>query len=370
MSQAGLGLISSGSSGSKPPRRGKSALAVLSAVVVLLVIVGGAGFFAYTSFLKPAPDYAGDGTGSVMVVVRPGDGIPAIGESLQAADVVQSARAFVSAASDDPRARGIQPGTYRMRTQMSAKAALAILVDPANRTGVITIPEGSRASRVAEIAAAVTGLPVADFLAVMRSPSGLGLPAYAKGSVEGFLFPSTYDVGEKPNATQVLAAMVAKYKEVAARVQLDQRSAAMRQTPYSILTIASIIQAEGQVEDYPKIARVIYNRLECTLPTCKSEYIQRRLQMDSTINYANGISELHLTQEQLSQDGPYNTYKNPGLPPTPIDNPGEAAIEAALSPAQGNWLYFVSVPGFTKFSENHAQQQEAEKQWHAMEGGN
>lgn len=364
MSQIGLGMSSGG--GGKRPKRG-SRMAVLASLAALVVLVGGVGWFAYGAFLRPAPDYAGDGTGSVIIQVRQGQGIPAIGETLQAADVVESAKAFVRVASDDSRARGIQPGSYRMRLRMSARSALDLLVNPANRVGVIVVPEGTRAATVAEIAGQATGIPIEDFLAVMRSPGALGLPPYAKGDVEGFLFPATYDAGEAPTATKVLAAMVAKYREVAGEIELEQRAAAVQQSPYAILTMASIIQAEGQVADYTKISRVIYNRLACTIPACKSEYIQKRLQMDSTINYALGTSELHLTKAQLSTDGPYNTHKNAGLPPTPIDNPGVAAIEAALNPAEGKWLYFVSVPGFTQFSDTFAQQQEAEKAWKAFE---
>jgi len=364
MSQLGLEM-KSGEAGTKRPKR-RSRAAVLVSLLVLMALVAGAGAVVYQFFLRPAPDYPGPGSGSAIVVVRAGEAIPAIGETLQQADVVLSARAFVQAASDDSRARGIQPGSYRMPMQISARAALDVLVDPANRGGVIVIPEGTRATKVAQLAAESTGIPVAEFLSVMENPSALGLPAYAKGKVEGFLFPATYDVGANPTATKVLTDMVTKFKQVAASLDLERRAAALGQTPHGIVTIASIIQAEGRtVEEYGKISRVIYNRLACTLPACKADHIQQRLQMDSTINYAQGTAELDLTMEQLNKDGPYNTHINKGLPPTPIGNPGETAIEAALEPASGDWLYFISAPGFSQFSDTFAQHQEAERKWRA-----
>ena len=144
--------------------------------------------------------------------------------------------------------------------------------------------------------------------------------------------------------------------------------AASGQSPYDVLKIASILEAESQPADYAKVARVIDNRIACTLPACKAEYIQGRLQMDSTINYAQNTSDINLSKAELSADGPYNTYKNKGLPPTPIGNPGAAAIEAALNPAPGNWLYFVSDQGFTEFSDTFAQQKAAEERYRASKG--
>lgn len=368
MSQVGISLMQRNGSSGPPPRRKKSRLAVSVALSIVVVLVAVAGFIGYSLFLKPAPDYPGPGTGSVTVQIGKGDGIPAIGQMLQREDVVLSSEAFVKAASGDDRARSIQPGSYEMRQQMSAKEALDVLTNPANRAGVVSIPEGARSSRVAEIAAAATKIPLADFVAVMKDPKDLGLPAYSHNHVEGFLFPSTYDFPTSGvSATTVLRAMVTKYKEVTAGMNLEARAAAIGQSPYSILTIASIIEGEGLVADYPKISRVIYNRLACTLPACKSEYIQGRLQMDSTLNYAQGTHDTNLSAAQLGADGPYNTHKNKGLPPTPIGNPGVKAIDAALDPAPGNWLYFVSDPKFTQFSDTFAQQQEAEKKWRAIQ---
>ena len=129
-------------------------------------------------------------------------------------------------------------------------------------------------------------------------------------------------------------------------MDLVQRAQALNRSPYEILTVASLLEAEVRPADFTKVARVIYNRLDAGMP----------LQLDSTVAYATGADDLMLTQEQMDTASPYNTYLNTGLPPTPINSPGEAALDAALSPAQGPWLYFVTVnpkTGETKFAKGY-----------------
>ncbi len=367
MSQVGLTMTEGAPEGSPPPRkRGKAVVWIALLVVIGLLVV--AMWFAYSTVMKSAPNYEGEGTGSVIVKIEPGQSIASIGGTLAEKDVVMSSEAFVDAASDDPKARSIQAGVFQMRLQMSAQAALDLLTDPTNKAGVVIIPEGTRANRVAEIASQATGVPLEDYEAVISDPSDIGLPTWAKNHVEGFLFPATYDFEPGTPAATQFKAMVTKFKQVAAEINLERQAAAVGQTPYAILTIASILEAESQPGDFAKVARVIYNRLACTLPACKSEYIQGRLQMDSTINYAQNSSDLNLSAEELGADGPYNTHKNKGLPPTPINNPGAAAIEAALNPADGDWLYFVSDRSFTKFSDTFEEQKEAEQKWRESTG--
>ena len=112
------------------------------------------------------------------------------------------------------------------------------------------------------------------------------------------------------------------------------------------MIIASLVQAEGHPNDYGKVSRVIYNRLAAGMP----------LQLDATVNYVLKKSEINLSPDQIATDSPYNTYKNTGLPPTPINQPGEAAMTAALQPDEGDWLYFVAVnpdTGETKFTSDY-----------------
>lgn len=366
MSQVGLSMTSAPQSPKQPRKR--SRIAVLIAVLVAVGIVVGIAAFAYLKLFAAPADYTGQGSGSVVVKVNHGQSITAIGQTLASEDVVASAAAFVDAAAATPKANTLQPGSYRLKLQMSGAAAVSAMLDPANRVGAVTIPEGSRTTEVIKIASEATGTPVADYLPLVEDPSELGLPTWAKNHIEGFLYPATYDFAPETPAKQQLQAMVTKFNEVAATIELEDRAKQMGRTPYDIVIVASLLEAEGKQEDFAKIARVVYNRLDCELQTCKDEYIQGRLQMDSTINYAKGTDEINLSGEDLREDGPFNTYQNAGLPPTPIDNPGQVALEAALAPADGNWLYFVSDAGFTEFSETFAQQQEAEARWREQTG--
>lgn len=369
MSQVGLSMSNDASA--KRPSAKKTKKSRFGMIIVVLIVVGvvaGAAWFAYSMFLKPSPDYVGDGTGRVVVRIESGQSISAIGGTLASKDIVKSGGAFVDAAEQNSASRTIQSGVFVMKSQMSGAAALNAMLNPSRIAGSVVIPEGSRAARVAEIASEATGIPIADYDAIFMEPSDVGLPAWANNHIEGYLFPATYDFEPGLPAKDQITAMVAKFKEVAADINLEARAEARGQTSLEVVTIASIVQAEGKIEDFRKIARVIDNRIACTLPVCKSEYLQGRLQMDSTINYAQGTSNLNLSADELSADGPYNTYKNAGLPPTPIGNPGKTALEAALKPANGDWLYFVSDSNFTAFSETFVEQQAAEVKWRASQG--
>jgi UPF0755 protein len=368
MSQVGLTMTGGAETpASRPPGKKHSKVAVLVALGIVGAIVLAVLTAVYLLLFSSAPDYEGDGHGSVQVTIAPGSSIPQMGQTLEHADVVKSAQAFVDEASDDARARSIHAGSYNMRLQMSASAALDLLVNPANAVGAVLVPEGKRASEVAVIASQGTGIPVAQFVDVMKHPAALELPTWSNGDVEGFLFPASYNFTKEATATTVLKAMVDKFKEQATQLNLERSAAALGKTPYDVVKIASLIQAEGELSDYGKISRVIYNRLDCTWSACNEVPVTtekvKRLQFDSTLNYALGTSNLNLSKEQLTSNGPFNTNLQAGLPPTPINNPGSTALEAALAPEAGKWLYFVSVPGFTRFSSNFAEQQKAEKEY-------
>ncbi len=370
MSDVGLNL--SNPAPTEPANGGRSAVTLLIVAVIVIAIVGAIGYVVWRQFAS-GPDYPGPGVGAVTVQVKPGDSITAIGTTLEAEDVVASESAFVSVASGDPRARGIQAGYYEMRQQMSAQGALDILVDPPNRVALrVTVPEGMRATAIAALLAAETGIEQSSLEKHMKDPEGLGLPDYADGDVEGFLFPATYEVEPGATAQSVLRMMVTAYKQTVAELNMEERAAELGYTPYQILTIASLVQAEGLEADFGKIARVIENRLDCTLPACNeippvTDRV-KRLQFDSTINYAKDSNILDLSAQDLGEDGPYNTHLNAGLPPTPINNPGAAAIRAALNPTPGSWLFFVadSGVGFSQFSDNLAQHDQAVAEWNRL----
>jgi len=318
-----------------PPRvtrRGRT-IALLTVLVVLAGLLYG-GKALWTNVFGVA-DYDGAGTGKVVVQIQPGDSASEIGATLLAKEVVKSTKAFIEAAKDDERSRGLQPGFYALRLHMSGQAALALLLDPKARVrGRVTLPEGIPLSKVVERMVKFTEIPRADVVAALENPAVLGLPSWARNRPEGFLFPATYDVEPGTAAVDAIQMMTEKFAEVAAAVELEARATQLKLSPYALVVIASLVEAETHLDaDRPKVARVVFNRLKAGMP----------LQFDSTINYVRTERKARLSLEDLKVESPYNTYKNRGLPPTPINSPGEESIEAALSPASGDWLYFVVV---------------------------
>jgi UPF0755 protein len=320
----------------QPRRRGlPRPVGALILVVLLLAVAGGAVFAAgklMDSF--GTEDYVGQGTGSVTLKVVAGDSASDIGRTLAELDVVKSADAFTEAANDDARSRGIQPGTYRLRAQMSGKNALVLLLDPKSRAlGTVVVAEGLSVNEVLARVAAVTDLELPQLKAAAKNTKALGLPSWAGNHLEGLLFPATYGFEPDQDAVSVLREMVARFEQEAAALDLVERAAELDVSPYEIVTVASLAEREARKSDeYAKVSRVIYNRLD------KGQ----RLEIDATVLYGLGRTKGGLTTADLNKETPYNTRRNvKGLPPTPIASPGTKAIEAALSPAKGDWLYYV-----------------------------
>ena len=310
-------------------------VAVVAVVIVaLLAALGLGGKYAYSAVLG-APDYSGAGTGSVVVQVHSGDGSKTVGQTLVDSGVVKSVKAFTKAAKADSGYRRLQPGFYELHQRMSAKLAVRYLLDGKHRKrGRVTIPEGTPLAGVVDRLVKDTELKRQDVLDALGNPAVLGLPSYAAGKPEGFLFPATYDVEPGTAAVDALQMMTEKFAEVSGGLDLENAAKAVNLTPYEVVIVASIIEKETpQPGDRAKVARVVYNRLNRGM----------KLQLDSTLNYVLAERKARLTTEDISSASPYNTYKHAGLPPTPIDSPGEAALDAALHPAQGDWLYFVTI---------------------------
>jgi UPF0755 protein len=340
----------------KKHRRRRSVVVLLLA----LVLVGGAGFVVWSVFGdlfsgggsadETVQDYPGPGSGEVQVTVASGDTGGAIGQTLVDAGVVATVNAFTSAYAANPAATGIQPGTYGLQLEMKASDAVAALLDPANRvSNRVTIPEGYTAKQIYQRVYEVTGITVEDLEAAAADPAAIGLPAEAGGNVEGWLFPMTYEVEPGSTAASVLSQMVARTTAL-----LTEKGVAQDQWE-TVLNQASIVEREGKLdEDRAKIARAIDNRLAAEMP----------LQIDAINAYGLGIPGTELTYADTSQAqppyNPYNSYKITGLPPTPIANPGEVSIDAVLNPADGPWLFWVTVnldTGETKFAETFAEHQ-------------
>lgn len=320
------------------PRRVFGCLAV---VVALAVLVGGGlvaysyGLTALKDKLSPPPDYPGAGSGRVLVQVKSGDAASDIAATLLDKRVVKSLKAFTNEARNNPKSVGIQVGFYPMKRRMSAAAALAVLVKPDNRVRrVVTIPEGLRTDQIVDVLVKRTKFSHKQYDRVLAHPRELGLPSYAKGKAEGYLFPATYELAPGAKPRSILRSMVQRYRTAASRLRLPLRARARGYSVHDVMTVASIVQAEGRLDkDFPKIARVIYNRL----------HMKKPLQLDTTIVYVfKTKGKLTTTSQQRAVDSPYNTYRHAGLPPSPIAAPGDTAIKAALKPASGSWLYFVT----------------------------
>ncbi len=343
-------------------RRKRRGLAGCLAVVVALAVLAGGFYVAITKGVdfisdqfSSAEDFSGPGTGEVTFEVDEGDTIAEMGRDLKADGVVASVQAFIDAAAAEPDSNGIQVGFYPMQKEMAAADVIAILVDPANLVkSTVTVPEGLRVVDVLDILAEKTDFKRAAYAKALRDPAALGLPDYANGNAEGYLFPATYEI--PPNATprSVLKAMVDRWRQAAEKVDLEGAASALGRTPGELMTIASLIEAEGRGDDMPKIARVIYNRLDGPGDKAGTNGL---LQVDAAVNY--GLDQklgVTLTEDQKAVETPYNTYQIVGLPPTPIEAPGDDALAAAAAPAEGDWYYYVTVnlaTGETKFAETY-----------------
>ncbi|WP_327251783.1 endolytic transglycosylase MltG [Streptomyces sp. NBC_01244] len=338
-----------GRSGGKPKKR--SGMACLIAAVVIIGVVGGGGYYGY-SYLKDkfsaAEDFAGEGTGSVTVDIPKGAGTGEMGRILKAAGVVKSAGAFVAAAAANPKGNAIQAGSYTMKERMSAKAAVALMVNGAGMNAMDVIPGWRNVQVYEAIDQRLKLSPGTTKSVAAKEAKNLGLPDWAntnkdiKDPLEGFLYPARYDLGKDVTPQSLLKQMVGKANEAYGNADLKgQASKLGLNNPLQLVTVASLVQAEGKYQhDFDKISRVVYNRLK---PGNTETY--GLLDFDSTINYIKGQSTLDVgsVNDLRKLDDPYNTYKIKGLPAGPIGNPGPDALKSALNPEPGPWYYFVSV---------------------------
>jgi UPF0755 protein len=334
---------------SRPAKSGPAGPTFLVVLGLALVLVVGLGAVVVRSVFGGGPaDYAGSGHGQVVVQVREGDSASDIAATLLDADVVKSSGAFRNAADDEPKSRTIQPGFYRLRLQMKASAALTLMLDPTSRVrSRVVLPEGITLEQILARVAAGTEIKAADLQRAAARPAALGLPAFAlnKG-LEGLIFPATYDIEPGTTAVEALTMMVERFERAADDVGLEGGARALGRTPYEVLVIASLVEAEAKHdEDRGKVARVIYNRLARGMP----------LQLDATINYVLKARKVDILYKDLAVESEYNTYRNRGLPPGPINSPGAKSLRAALEPSPGNWLYFITVDasGRTEFTESY-----------------
>jgi UPF0755 protein len=355
--------------------RGKTVFALLMALILLGGIGGGA-FYGFDRIQARfvTPDYDGTGTGEALVEIKQGALIADMGDALYNAGVVKSTKAFIEAAEANSRSKNIQPGLYKVRKQMSAANALTMLLDLKNKvTNQVTIPEGRTAKQTYKLLSEKTKIPVKEFEAAAKNPEALGVPDFwfkrsdnkkVAPSIEGFLYPDTYEIAPKATAESILKDMVGNFLGVTDQMKFADRVPAERGgiSPYEALIVASLAQAEaGNKDDLGKVARVAYNRAYGEFP-CNC------LEMDVTVNYYLELigkptkSSKQMTAAEL--DDPKNPYnrKLPGMIPTPINNPGKQALEGAMATPVGKWLYFVAIDkqGHSEFAETYEQHQRNE----------
>lgn len=359
---AGGGTRSGGGRSVPPRRRRRGGWLVALLVVVVLVVGGGSvAWFGFhdkvckvLTFCQEPIDYTGSGNGQkVTFVIASGEIGSDVAKGLQQAGVTKTFQATYDILLKTNQS--FEPGSYTLQKQMSAKAALAALADPKNRmVHTAVIQEGITAEKAFQQLAAATGRPVSEFEGAAKDYVALGVPSDFP-SIEGFLFPATYQFDPGTTAQQALTLLVTTMKQHLAADGV-QPADYLR-----VVTFASIVQREaGSVPDMGKVARVFQNRLDDGM----------LLQSDATVSYGTGRTD-HVTTtdaERADASNKYNTYANPGLPIGPIALPGDDAIKATLNPTPGPWLYFVAVnlkTGETVFSTTQAEHDAAVKQWQA-----
>ena len=310
------------------------------AVVAILVIAIGA-IFVMRIGPSTAPDYPINTTLSaaseVIIDIPAGSSGSAIAVLLFDSEIIKSSEAFFRVAVGDKRSEKIAPGNHRLTKTISAQQALDQLLDPERIPNLIKVYEGSWKSEIAKslVKYGFSANEVGRALATANLPDGFR-------DSEGLLFPAQYSFVKGTTSNEAVQAMVDRFTQEPAAKELLVGTQKFK--PSQLLTVASIIQAEGEQKDFAKVSRVIYNRLKIGMP----------LQMDSTVHFVKKLrGEIFLSSQSTLINSPYNTYKKYGLPPGPICSPGADAISAALKPAVGDWLYFITVaPGDTRFTKS------------------
>ncbi|OBH01422.1 aminodeoxychorismate lyase [Mycobacterium sp. E2699] len=361
-------------------RRRAVGRAVFLVFVVIAVVAVFVGTRLWNTVFGSGDDYTGNGKRDIVIQIQSGDSTTMVGETLHNQGVVATVRAFVNAAHGNAAINSIQPGYYRMRTEIPAANAVARLADPNSRVGRLVIPEGrqlddttdmktnkvnpgifsliSRATCV-DLDGNKRCVSVDDLRAAASNstPTALAVPPWAVEPVtelgkdhrriEGLIAPGTFNVDPSAPADSILTSLIGAGAVEYAKSGLVDSAQAMGLSPYDILVVASLVQQESNTQDFPKVAQVIYNRL----------HAHHTLEFDSTVNYPLDRREVATTDADRGQKTPWNTYVSQGLPATAICSPGVDALRAAEHPEPGDWLYFVTIDaqGTTLFTKDYQQ---------------
>lgn len=326
----------------------------IALIVIILLALGVGGLFARDSIrswyeISTGADFAGSGSGEVVVTVLPGESGEEIAQSLVSSGVTASfAPTYRALLATDGL---FFPGDYSLKRGMNSKLAVDALRDSANRIEKrALIKEGYRASQIFQVLHEKYGVAISDFEVI--EPSDLDLPSQAI-NLDGYLFPATYSFSSSDTALTMLQAMWNRTKQ-----ELDSLGVP-EQKIHETLTLAGLVQREGRsADDFSKMARTFLNRVK----------VGMYLQSDATVSYGVNSKTVSTTPAQRADDNPWNTYKYPGFPAGPISAPGTAAIKAALEPAPGDWLFFCTVnleTGETEFNETYAGHEVSVAKWQA-----
>jgi UPF0755 protein len=328
---------------------------LIAIILAVLLVVGLGSAYVFRAQIRAAldtvsgVDYVGSGNGEVVLVIEAGDTGEDVARKLVDLGVTKDfSFTYKRIIATNP---AFVPGAFKLRLEMAADEALKLIFDPsAKQVTRVTIKEGLRIGNVITELSKASGLPASDFESLAMSPSDFGLPATLP-SLEGYLFPATYELEPGATAKSIFQMMVDRMDVELAKFGVADVDR------HRILTLASVIQKEArQTADFYKVSRVFLNRIDQGM----------LLQSDATVSYGSGGTTVTTTDAERADKNGYNTYVNPGLPIGPISAPGSVAIDAALNPASGQWLYFCAVnlaTGETVFSQTFAQHANAVKQW-------
>lgn len=337
------------------PRRRKSLLPkrIMYGSIALLLIAVSA--FLFRGQIRDLADqlsgaeYSGTGQGQVAFVIETGDTGEDIAKRLFTEGITKNLSVTLRKIyAANPT---FYPGTYLVPKEISTTQALSIITNKSNiQVERVTIPEGLRMSSVFRILSEKTGVAVTSFEKAAKRLGDFDVPKAAP-SLEGYLYPATYDFAPNLNAKDIISIMVERTKQ-----QLKDDGVAKKDW-HKTLTLASVVQSEARLtQDFYKVSRTFQNRLAIGMP----------LQSDATVNYGVGSTDIYTSDAERSDPNLYNTYKYPGLPIGPISGSGALAIDSVLNPADGTWLYFCTVnlqTGETVFSTTYGEHQKAVAKW-------
>lgn len=312
-------------------------------VIVAVLLVGAGGFLLFRGFFGGQGGKGVAAGQEVTVVIPEGSLGNAIADELVNSGVLPDTKTFTQAVQELNADQSLRSGTYRFVTGSDPKAVVRQLMSgPNSGEGQLQVPEGYTTSQIADLVEKSLGIPRSDFLAQAKASNYVKdypfLKEAANDSLEGFLYPKTYDLaGQDVTADTVIRCMLSQFEtekesfDIESARELIYKRYGLNATAYDLLKIASIVEKEvGSHEDAAKVASTIYNRLAKNMA----------LQSDATMMYVTGGT---VTASDLETDSPYNTYLYKGLTPTPVCSPSREAMEAALAPADTNYLYFLLI---------------------------